>query len=143
PFFADDYRFEYGKADLIKSGDRATIISMGFMLHRVIMAWEILKNKGYQVRVLNVSCPTNIDEKIIDECINMGPIITYEDHNVQTGLGSIVADYIACSGKRVRFKKMGISSYGLSGDPEDLFEIQGLSIENLVNSLIHEIERKD
>ncbi len=143
PFFANYYRFEYGKADLIKGGDRATIISMGFMLHRAMRAWEILKNKGYLVRVLNVSCPTNIDEKIIDECINMGPIITYEDHNVQTGLGSIVADYIACSGKRVRFKKMGISSYGLSGDPEDLFEIQGLSIENLVNSLIHEIERKD
>lgn len=139
PYFAGTYKFEYGKADLIKGGDRATIISMGFMLHRVIMAWEILKNKGYLVRVLNVSCPTNIDEKIIDECINVGPIITYEDHNVQTGLGSIVADYIARSEKRVRFKKMGISSYGLSGAPEDLFEIQGLSIENLVNSVIKEI----
>ncbi len=139
PYFAGDYKFEYGKADLIKGGDRATIISMGFMLHRVIMAWEILKNKGYLVRVLNVSCPTNIDEKIIDECINVGPIVIYEDHNVQTGLGSIVADYIACSGKRVRFKKMGICSYGLSGDPEDLFEIQRLSIENLVNSVIKEI----
>jgi len=140
PFFADDYWFEYGKADLIKSGDRATIISMGFMLHRAIKAWEILKNKGYLVRVLNVSCPTNIDEKIIDECINIGPIVTYEDHNIQTGLGNIIADYIAQSGKRIRFKKMGISSYGLSGDPEDLFEIQGLSIENLVNSLIKIIE---
>ena len=140
PFFADDYRFEYGKADLIKSGDRATIISMGFMLHRAIKAWEILKNKGYLVRVLNVSCPTNIDEKIIDECINMGPIVTYEDHNIQTGLGNIIADYIAQSGKRIGFKKMGIGSYGLSGDPEDLFEIQGLSIENLVNSLIKIIE---
>ncbi|MBU2598229.1 MAG: transketolase, partial [Actinobacteria bacterium] len=139
PFFADDYKFEYGKADLIRDGDRATIISMGFMLHRAIRAWEILKNKGYLVRVLNVSCPTNIDEKIIDECINMGPIVTYEDHNIQTGLGNIIADYIAQSGKRIRFKKMGIGSYGLSGDPEDLFEIQGLSIENLVNSVIKEI----
>lgn len=139
PYFAGTYKFEYGKADLIKGGDRATIISMGFMLHRVIRAWEILKNKGYLVRVLNVSCPTNIDEKIIDECINVGPIVIYEDHNVQTGLGSIVADYIARSEKRVRFKKMGISSYGLSGAPEDLFEIQGLSIENLVNSVIKEI----
>jgi len=140
PYFADDYKFEYGKADLIRDGDRATIISMGFMLHRAIRAWEILKNKGYLVRVLNVSCPTNIDEKIIDECINMGPIVTYEDHNVQTGLGNIIADYIAQSGKRIRFKKMGISSYGLSGDPEDLFEIQGLSIEDLVSSVIKIIE---
>lgn len=140
PYFADDYKFEYGKADLIRDGDRATIISMGFMLHRAIRAWEILKNKGYLVRVLNVSCPTNIDEKIIDECINMGPIVTYEDHNIQTGLGNIIADYIAQSGKRIRFKKMGISSYGLSGDPEDLFEIQGLSIEDLVSSVIKIIE---
>ena len=143
PYFTDDYKFEYGKADLIRGGDKATIISMGFMLHRAIEAWEILKNKGYSVRVLNVSCPTKLDEKAIDDCIDTGPIVTYEDHNVQTGLGSIVADYIAQSGKRVRFKKMGISSYGLSGAPEDLFEIQGLSIENLVNSLIREIERKD
>jgi len=140
PYFAGDYKFKYGKADLVRDGNRATIISMGFMLNRAIKAWEILKNKGYPIRVLNVSCPTKLDEEAINNCINTGPIITYEDHNVQTGLGNIVADYIAQSGKMVRFKKLGINNYGLSGESEELFEIQGLSVENLVNSVIKEIK---
>jgi len=143
PYFADDYKFEYGKADLIRDGDRATIISMGFMLHRAIKAWEILKNKGYIVRVLNVSCPTKLDKEAIDKFIEIGPILTYEDHNIQTGLGSIIADHIARSGKKVSFKKLGINRYGSSGSPEDLFKIQGLSIENLVNSVIEGIENSN
>jgi transketolase C-terminal domain/subunit len=46
-----------------------------------------------------------------------------------------VANVLAQHGLAVKFRKMGVSSYAGSGDPDDLFAEQGLSIESLVNAV--------
>jgi len=53
PFFGEGYEFIYGKAEVVREGKLAVIISAGTLLHRAIQAWEILKEKGYSVRVVN------------------------------------------------------------------------------------------
>jgi len=140
PFFAGGYEFVYGKADMVRDGNRAAIISMGNMLHRAIKAWEILMKKDYYVKVINVACLSDIDVKAIREAARTGVIITYEDHNVKTGLGSIVANFLAENSLSPRFHKLGLTDYAGSGKPDDLFKMQGLDINSLVQTTIQAIQ---
>jgi len=140
PFFVGFYEFVYGKADVVRNGDRAAIISMGSMLHRAIQAWEILKERGYQVKVINVACLSDIDAKVIREAARTGVIITYEDHNVKTGLGSIIANFLAENSLSPRFRKLGLTGYASSGKPNDLFKMQGLDVNSLVQTVIQAIQ---
>ncbi len=137
PFFAEDYEFQYGKADLVRQGKAAAIISMGSMLQRAIRAWEILKEKGCRVQVINVSCLSDLDRETLKKAAKTGTIVTYEDHNVNTGLGSLVANFLAESSLNPRFQKMGIKGYAGSGIPEELFKIEGLDVESLVETVIN------
>jgi transketolase len=114
---------------------------MGNMLHRAIEAWEKLAEKNYQVQILNLSCLSEIDTKAIKEGAETGIIITYEDHSIKTGMGSIVANVIAENSLRVRFVKMGITAYGASGKPEELFKAQGLDVNTLIGVVVKEIEK--
>ncbi len=140
PLFGEDYRFVYGKADLIRDGEQATIISAGTLLHRAIQAWEILKQKGYRVRLLNLSCWSDLDEDALKKAAQTGIVVTYEDHNVKTGLGSIVANFFMENRLSPHFRKLGIRRYAGSGVPEDLFKMEGLDVDTLVNTVIELIE---
>jgi len=66
-------------------------------------------------------------------------IITYEDHHIQTGLGSLVANFLAGQSSRIRFRKLGVTQYGSSGKPDDLYRMQGLDVESLVQVVMDEI----
>ncbi|RLB09237.1 MAG: transketolase, partial [Deltaproteobacteria bacterium] len=138
PFFGDGYVFEYGKMDIIRKGDQACILAMGCMLWRAVKAWEILQQKAISVMVLNVSCPLEIDLELLRIAAQTGLIITYEDHNINTGLGSIVAEILLKHNIRVKLKKLGIPYYAPSGKPDELFEVSGLGI----NRLVEEVEKE-
>lgn len=130
PFFGEDYEFEYGKADIIIDGSDGVIFSYGVMLYRAIKIREILTQKGINLMVVNISTPKKLDDNIMKEVSKMGKIIVYEDHNVNTGLGSIVADYCIEKGYNVKLLKLGIENYCYSGKPDDLFALIGLSPED-------------
>jgi transketolase len=141
PFFGGDYTFRYGKADRVRDGKDAAVISMGGMLYRALEAAERLAEKGFSVKVLNLPCLSAPDVEAIREASETGVVITYEDHNVHTGLGSIVAGVIADQGLRTRFRRMGVEEYGVSGTPDALFRLYGLDVEALVEAVIEEIEQ--
>jgi transketolase len=142
PLFGDPYEFRYGKADVVRDGKDAAIISTGGMVYRALQAWEKLKEKGFSVQVLNISCLSDLDVEAILGAARTGTVITYEDHHAQTGLGSLVAGVLADHGVGIRFRKMGINRYATSGKPDDLYRMEGLDVPSLVNAVIHEIQRK-
>ncbi len=141
PYFADPYQFQYGRADLVRDGKDGAIITTGGMLFRAIQAWKKLKGKGVEVQVLNLSCLSDLDIEAILKACRTGTVITYEDHHIQTGLGSLVGNVIAEHGLPIRFHKMGITRYGDSGKPEELLRMQGLNVESLVQVVLEEVKR--
>lgn len=142
PLFGNDYRFTYGAIDSVRQGTDATIMTCGCMLAPAIKAWEALKTKGVSVRVLNVSCPKDLDEDVLAEAAANGIIITCEDHNVHTGLGSIVANHLATRGLRARLRKLGVAAYGMSGPTSDVFKAAGLSADAIVQAVEEELKKK-
>ncbi len=142
PYYGAPYEFHYGRADIIRPGKDAAILTMGVMVSRALKAWEILKEKGIYVQILNISCPSDLDVEAILNASKTGILITYEDHNIHTGLGSLIANILAENQVVVRFRKLGIKTYGASGKPDDLYKLQGLDIESLVKSILDLLKEK-
>ena len=141
-FYHAEYPFIYGKADVVREGSYAAIVAIGSMVYRAIEAWELLRAQGYTVLLLNVACPIDLDVDAIRRASETGVVVTYEDHNVRTGLGSQVANVIAEQGLSTRMKKLGISTYGSSGIPDELFRRQGLDPATLAKVVVEEIKQR-
>ncbi len=135
PIFGKDYQFEYGKADWVRRGTAGTIITYGTMAYRAFLAHNILKKEGIDIGVLNTASPLEVDKEKILEAVKTGFIITYEDHNVNNGVGAAIGCYLAEEKLNCTFVRLGVREYGKSGTPEDLYRAAGLDVERLVEKI--------
>jgi transketolase len=143
PLFTPPYEFRYGYADRVRNGKDAAIITTGGMVYKAVQAWDKLNERGITVQVINISCLSDLDREAIIKAAKTGIIITYEDHHIQTGLGSLIANFLAEYGLGIRFRKLGITQYGSSGKPDDLYKIQGLDVESLVKAVVEMVSSKN
>jgi len=135
PLFADGYTYQYGRADWIRHGNDGTIITAGNMVARAVEAHELLGREGLRIGVLNVSSPLSLDADAIRQASETGLIVTCEDHNVHTGLGSLVASHLLVKGLQCKFLMLGITKYGVSSSPDENYRLQGLDPESITNSI--------
>ena len=94
---AVEHRSEFvtGKAELIADGSDAAILVHGFLLREVMRALPALREKGLTVRVLNMRMLEPVDEPaILRAAEETGMLITVEDHFLNGGLGTIVAEVL-------------------------------------------------
>ncbi len=133
PFFGENYEFKYGRMDIIRNGEDVTIISTGNMLAHALEGCELLEKEGIKPLLLNVSCPSDIDPQDLLLAAKTGFIVTIEDHNVKSGVGTEIGSLLSENGINVKFKKMGARSYNSSGKPKDLYKLAGLSPMDLYN----------
>ena len=119
-FYGDDYRYQLGRADILRKGSDVTLISSGIMLTQCLEAAQILKENGIEARVLNMHTIKPIDqEAIIQAARETRGIITVENHNIIGGQGSAVAEVLAENypapmrriGIRDRFGEVGNRAY--------------------------------
>jgi transketolase len=133
PFFGSNYTFTPGKGDWVRRGTAGTIISYGAVTPSVMEAWKLLKDEGIAVSVLLAASIVPFDKQSVIEAVdNGGPILTVEDHHIDTGVGAIVATILADAGLSCRFKRLGVTHYGSSGKPADLYAEQGLDATGIV-----------
>lgn len=131
PFYDADYVFTPGKADWLRRGTDATIITYGALTPACMEAWKVLKDTGYSVGVLNMASLVPLDIESIFEAAEVGPLMTVEDHHVQTGLGASVAVVLMDKGKACQLRRLGVHHYGSSGKPAELYAAQGLDAASI------------
>ena len=134
PFFADNYEFVPGKGDWVRKGSDGTIITYGALTPYVMDAWRKLKDDGILVSVLNMASLVPIDKDAVIQAGKAGPVLTVEDHHVDTGVGSMVGLILAEAGIATPFKRLGVTEYGSSGKPADLYASQGLDPDSIVKA---------
>lgn len=134
--FGDDYKFEIGKGVTLKEGNDITIIATGLMVAETLTAYETLKEKGINARVINMPTIKPIDREIIIKAAKeTGKIVTVEEHSVIGGLGSAVCD-VVCAECPVPVVKIGVNDeFGYSGPATELLKKFGLSAENIVDTV--------
>ncbi|MEN6437555.1 MAG: transketolase [Syntrophobacter sp.] len=137
PAFAGDYRFEPGKADRLRNGKHGAILTYGSLVGHALKARDVLAEKhGIEVAVFNFASIKPLDIRAIEEAAATGLVITAEDHQIDTGLGARVATVIAEKGLICGFRRLGVKKYGVSGIPEELYRLEGINWEGIVQAVL-------
>ncbi len=134
--------FEYGKADILRKGTEGVIISYGNMVWHAVSISDALSKDGISIGVLNMSSPAQTDKRAVAEAAKTGLIITYEDHNVNTGIGGSIAEIICESAEKCRLLKKGAEKYGASSSPDALYASQGLDENSIKNEIINILKER-
>lgn len=142
--YANDESFEIGKAKVVSevsSNDVCTIVSGGVTLHEAIKAANALRQKGKNVRVIDVFTVKPLDWKTILENAEQtqNRIVTVEDHYPQGGIGEAVASELLVNAPNHVFnvRALNVKSIPYSGQPHELlerFEIDSKAIQKAVES---------
>ena len=141
----EDYGFRIGKAVEVNPGTDITLICCGVTVLQAAEAAKFLKEQDdLSVRVINMHTIKPIDEAaILSAVTETRRIITFEDHNVQGGLGSAVADVIASSGRACAFEKVGIPDcFCVVGYPEDLYSHYKFDTDGIIEK-VREVMGRD
>lgn len=131
----EDYGFTIGQAVELSDGTDITIICCGITVFHAMEAARVLKeNDKLSVRVLNMHTIKPLDEAAVMKAVmDTRRLIVFEEHNVNGGLGSAVADVIAQSGKGCAFKKVGIPDcFCEVGYPEDLYTHYRIDTDGII-----------
>lgn len=102
--------FELGKARVIRDGGDLTLVAAGGILGCVVNAAETLAARGIECRVLSMHTIKPLDEQaVVAAATESGGIVTVEEHSVDGGLGSSVAEVLLEEGAiPSRFYRIGL-----------------------------------
>lgn len=119
----------------VRKGDDAVILTTGNTLHSAVLASEQLQSRKIDCGVTSIPVIKPLNEKLIQKIIGKGiPIFTLEEHSVMGGFGGAVAEVIAESGIKTRFKRIGLTDKFCSevGDHVYLREKCGIDVKSIV-----------
>ncbi|OED36519.1 transketolase [PVC group bacterium (ex Bugula neritina AB1)] len=138
PFFGKDYTFEPGKADVLRKGSDATIVSYGpLVVHALEAAEKLQTEEGLSVTVLNMGSVIPLDtQAIIQAAQKTKVIVSLEDHHVDTGVGSMIGNVLAQNKLAISFKPLGVDRFSSSGESSELYKDHGLDTDSVVKTLL-------
>ena len=94
---------------LADGDDRVALLSIGHIGNEAAKAVEQLRAQGIKVAHYDMIFLKPIDEQILAEATSgYSHVVTVEDGTVCGGLGSAVAEWIACHGSRARLTRLGM-----------------------------------
>jgi len=141
--FDENYKFELGKGVWLNEGADVVLMNSGVLLPYAVEAAELLKEDGIDAGVINMPTIKPIDvEMINDVCKNVGAIVTLENHNVQGGFGSAVAEVVT-KNYPVPMEYIGVQNeYSESAPNDELAEKHKLTAPWVAKAAKRAIARK-
>ena len=135
--YDENQKFEIGKAIQIGEGTDATIFATGVTVSEAIKAQEQLKEKGVNVRVVDIHTIKPIDKEMIIKCAKETKrLISVEDHNVIGGLGSAIAEVLT-ENYPCKLERMGVpDTFGKSGKAEELLEYFKIDSKAIIQKIL-------
>ena len=142
-FTTKDAPFEIGRAEIYRLGSDVAIIGCGMLLYNALIAAEELLKEGIEAMVINNHTVKTIDsETIIKAAKDTGAVVTVEEHQINGGLGSAVAEVLA-KNYPVPQEFIGVQDrFGESGEPWELVEKFGMGIKDIKEAVKRVIKRK-
>ncbi|WER49831.1 transketolase family protein [Cupriavidus sp. WKF15] len=133
-----DYKFELGKAKLLRDGAEVLVISSGIMTMRALEVAKALEADRIGVAVLHVPTIKPLDtETILHEGKRQGRLVVVaENHTVIGGLGEAVATTLMQAGAVVPFRQVGLPDEFLdAGALPTLHDRYGISTNVMAESI--------
>ena len=141
--YDESYRFQLGRAHLLRPGNDAAVIAVGIMVKPALDAAALLEQEGIDCRVLNMATLRPLDEEAIAAAAReTGAIVTAEEHQVRTGVAALVAQVLG-SKHPVPMGTVGMRDrYAESGRWDELLEKYGLTADAIVAEVKAVLARK-
>lgn len=139
PFYNENYQYQYGQCDVLRTGQDLTIVAIGSMVTEALKAKTMIEEKNPQISVEIVAASSikKFDDNLFESIRKTGHVITVEDHNTLSGLGSQLAQHLIENNIAVKFfHSMGVSHYQLSGKVEELYEAAGISAPHIAQAAL-------
>jgi len=142
-FTTKDTPFEIGRAETLRDGKDVAIIGCGMLLYNALVAAEELAGEGTDCMVINSHTVKPIDEKTIAEAAQKtGAVVSVEEHQVNGGLGSAVAEVLS-KNYPVPQEYIGVQDrFGESGNPDELIEAFEMGVGSIKEAVKRAILRK-
>jgi transketolase len=142
PIEGYEQEFEVGRAVLMREGSDVAIIATGASVIQAIRAHDLLEEKGVSVRVLNMHTIKPLDRGAIRAAaVEIGRVVTVEEHFVNGGLGGAVAEVLAELGTG-RLVRVGLEDEFVMevADYPDILKLARLDADSIAaaaSSLLH------
>ncbi|HBR6851760.1 TPA: transketolase family protein [Klebsiella aerogenes] len=132
------YRFVPGAVLTLREGAAVALVALvatGSTVHEVVEAAQQLADLGIEAKVVSVPsirpCDTAALLAALQSCRS---VITVEEHNVNGGLGSLVAEVLAEAGAGIALQRLGIpdGEYAAAADRGWLRQHHGFDAASIV-----------
>ena len=145
PIFSPaDEKLVIGKAWHIHSGNHVSIFATGHLVWKAVEAAKVLESEGITVDLINLHTIKPLDvQAIVDSARKTGAVVTAEEHQINGGMGSLVAQALAMHCP-TPIEFVGVNdSFGESGTPDQLMKKYGLESENIIAAVKKVLQRKN
>ena len=139
----DDYEFKIGKGIKKHEGNDVLIIANGTMVNQSLkVAKELSEQSGIETTVINMHTVKPLDTQIIDDNISGKKlIVTMEEGQINGGLGSAIAEYMASIGNTPKMLRLGVKDiFPHAGSYQYLLEQCGIDVESIKKMIINTIK---
>lgn len=138
-----DENESFEKAKVLRTGKDVTIVASGIMVAEGLQAADQLAKQGIEATVIDMFSIKPLDiETLIEAAKKTGAVVTAENHNVNGGLGSAVAEALS-EHYPVPLYRVGVRErFGQVGKTEYLKTVYGLDAQTIVREVERVIERK-
>ena len=150
-FTTKETPFEIGRAEIYRDinpdasvgANSCAIVGCGMLLYNALLAAEELSNEVIECMVINSHTAKPLDEKtIIEAAQKTGAVVSVEEHQVNGGLGSAVAEVLSRN-YPVPQEYIGAQNrFGESGNAEELIKHFGMDVESIMSAVRKVIARK-
>jgi len=132
-----------GSKVLRESGkDVVTIVAAGVTVFEALKAYEVLRNEGITVRIIDAYSLQPIDQSTLLAAGHQtgGRIVTVEDHYPTGGLGDAVSEAVACDDMSV--ERLAVRVVPRSGGSAELLERFGISAHKIAEAVRRQLRVK-
>lgn len=137
PVYTADYDYAIGRAIVLRDGSDVAIMAHGSMVQRSLAAAEVLAQAGISASVTNVHTLKPLDVEAVDAAASTSRLlVTVEEHSRIGGLGSAVAEHLACRRERPPQLILGLpDAFGHAAEYEHLLRTHGLDAASIAASI--------
>lgn len=141
--YGSDYRFEFGQGQVLREGDRATIVTSGRGVHEALAAADLFPGLGV------VDMPS-VDENLLLHLYGSGKLVVFAEQNNgylwQNFAKALCRRSAACGTDRIvavnTLSPQGRAQFIHSATYEELIEVYGLSAAKLAAKLERLLQEK-
>lgn len=135
--------FNFGKANVLKTGTDVALIAIGAGVYDALESAEQLEKQGISTSVIDLFFIKPLDESLLQKVVQSHKVIvTIENHNKYGGIGELIGDLMAQQGTTALLRHIAVNDcFGEVGTKEYLKEKFHLCCPDIVKQALDGMEK--